>query len=194
MAKIGLFFGTFNPIHVGHLILANHMAEYTPLEEVWFVVTPRSPFKVKHSLLEDHHRYRMVEEAIHEYPKLKASKIEFKLPQPNYTINTLAYLEEEYCESHEFALIMGSDNLASFHKWKNYEEIIKNHQIFIYPRLSEKKAKKEIRKHKHIELVDAPILEISSTFIRKNHAAGKNIKPMLPANVWKYMDEMNFYR
>ena len=194
MAKVGLFFGTFNPIHVGHLILANHMAEFTSLEEVWFVVTPRSPFKQKQSLLEDHHRYRMVEEAIQDYDHLKASKIEFNLPQPNYTINTLAYLEEKYGGKHRFALIMGSDNLASFHKWKNYDEILKNHEIFVYPRISDKKPKDAIAGHEHIALIEAPILEISSTFIRKNHKAGKNIRPLLPHSVWQYLDEMNFYR
>ena len=194
MAKVGLFFGTFNPIHVGHLILANHMAEFTDMDEVWLVVTPRSPFKQKQSLLEDHHRHRMVDEAVQDYPRLKASKIEFELPQPNYTINTLAYLEERYEEKHSFALIMGSDNLASFHKWKNYGEILERHEIFVYPRISGKQPKKEIAKHPHITTVEAPIMEISSTFIRKNHKIGKNVKPLLPDSVWHYMDEMNFYR
>ena len=121
--KIGLFFGTFNPIHVGHLILANHIAEYSDLDQVWFVVTPHSPFKIKSSLLEDHQRLEMVYLATKDYPKLKQSDIEFKLPQPNYTINTLTYLEEKYPDD-EFALIMGEDNLKSFHKWKNFEVIL----------------------------------------------------------------------
>lgn len=194
MATIGLFFGTFNPIHVGHLILANHMAEFTDLDEVWFVVTPRSPFKQKQTLLQDHHRYQMVDEAVQDYPKLQASKIEFDLPQPNYTINTLVHLEEKFEGKHTFALIMGSDNLASFHKWKNYEVILKNHQIYVYPRISDKEGREEILTHPKVTKVDAPIIEVSSTFIRKKHKAGKNVRAMLPDRVWNYLDEMNFYR
>ena len=135
MKKIGLFFGSFNPIRVGHLTIANHMVEYSDLDQVWFVVTPHSPFKKKTSLLADHHRFQMVSRAVEDYSKLKASDIEFKLPQPNYTVNTLTYLEEKYPD-HEFALIMGEDNLKSFHKWKNYEVILESHNIYIYPRIS----------------------------------------------------------
>lgn len=194
MKRIGLFFGTFNPIHIGHLVIANHLVEFSELEEVWFVITPKSPFKVKQSLLDNNHRYQMVFEAIREYPKLKASKIEFKLPQPNYTVNTLLQLQEEYGDDHHFCLIMGEDNLKSFHKWKNYEAILENHQIFVYPRLTNKPVPEEFRDHPKITMTNAPIMEISSTFIRKQHGAGKNIRPMLPEPVWKYMDEMNFYR
>ena len=124
--KIGLFFGTFNPIHIGHLAIANHMAEYSDLDQIWMVVTPHNPHKKKRTLLEDHHRLTLVRIAVEEYPKLKASDIEFGLPQPNYTVNTLAYLEEKYPD-HEFALIMGEDNLKSFTKWKNYEVIAERH-------------------------------------------------------------------
>lgn len=194
MAKVGLFFGTFNPIHVGHLILANHIAEFTDIEEVWLVVTPRSPFKLKQTLLEDHHRFRMVDEAVQEYPKLKGSKIEFNLPQPNYTIHTLAHLEEQHRGKHRFCLIMGSDNLTSFHKWKNYEAILEHYEIYIYPRETRKTVNAEVNNHPHVKNIDAPKIEISSTFIRKNHKAGKNIRAMLPDRVWMYMDEMNFYR
>lgn len=194
MKKIGLFFGTFNPIHMGHLIIANHLAEFSDLDEVWFVITPQSPAKVKNSLLEDHHRYQMVQEALEEYPKLKPSTIEFKLPQPNYTVNTLVHLSELYPEGHEFALIMGQDNLASFHKWKNYEAILQNYDLYVYPRVSEKEVPDQFMNHPKIHRVKAPIMEISSTFIRKNHKLGKNIKPLLPSAVFKYMDEMNFYR
>lgn len=194
MKKVGLFFGTFNPIHIGHLIIANHLVEFSDLDEVWFVITPQSPFKTKQSMLDDHHRYQMVYEAVQDYPKLKPSKIEFDLPQPNYTINTLAHLDEKYGEDHQFALIMGEDNLKSFHKWKNYETILELYAIYVYPRVSEGTVDHQFKRHSKITKVDAPIMEISSTFIRKAHKAGKNIRPMLPENVWKYMDEMNFYR
>lgn len=194
MKKVGLFFGTFNPIHIGHLIIANHLVEFSDLDEVWFVITPQSPFKTKQSMLDDHHRYQMVYEAVQDYPKLKPSKIEFDLPQPNYTINTLAHLDEKYGEDHQFALIMGEDNLKSFHKWKNYETILELYAIYVYPRVSEGTVDHQFKGHPKITKVDAPIMEISSTFIRKAHKAGKNIRPMLPESVWKYMDEMNFYR
>jgi len=194
MKKVGLYFGTFNPIHVGHLVIANHMAEFSDLDEVWFVVTPQSPFKAKKTLLENHHRYQMVYEATQDYPKLKPSNIEFDLTQPNYTINTLVHLGEKYPHGHEFSLIMGEDNLKGFHKWKNYEVILENHHLYVYPRISEGKIEHRFEGHEKIHKIDAPIMEISSTFIRKSHKNGQNIKPMLPLEVWKYMDEMNFYR
>ena len=193
MKKVGLYFGTFNPIHIGHLVIANHIVEFSDLDEVWFVITPKSPFKQKQTLLDNHHRYQMVFEAIQDYPKLKASKIEFELSQPNYTINTLAYIGEKYPE-HEFSLIMGQDNLKSFHKWKNYETILENHNLYVYPRISEGKVADSFKDHPKIHKVDAPIMEISSTFIRREHQKGKNVKPLLPEKVWTYMDEMNFYR
>ncbi len=194
MKKVGLFFGTFNPIHIGHLIIANYLAEFTDLDEVWFVVTPKSPFKVKKTLLDNHHRYQLVQEAIQEYPKLKASKVEFDLPTPNYTINTLVVLEEQHGRGYEFSLIMGEDNLTGFHKWKNYEQILENYDIYVYPRVSEAEEKHSFKDHPRIQFTDAPIIEISSTFIRNQHKAGKDIKAMLPDAVWKYMDEMNFYK
>tara|TARA_B110000444_G_C18733352_1_gene544371 strand:- start:98 stop:700 length:603 start_codon:yes stop_codon:yes gene_type:complete len=194
--KIGLFFGTFNPIHVGHLIIANHMAEFSELDEVWLVVTPHNPHKKKNALLEDTHRLAMVRIATEAYPKLKASTIEFDLPQPNYTVNTLAVLEEKYPDK-EFCLIMGEDNLKSLHKWKNYEVILERYPIFIYPRISEnleRDANLILEKKASVTLINAPIVELSSTFIRKNIALNKNIKPMLSKNVWHYIDEMNFYK
>ena len=132
MKEIGLFFGTFNPIHIGHLIIGNYMVEFTDIEEVWFIVTPKSPFKTKDSLLDNHHRYQMVYEAIKDYPKLRVSNIEFDMPQPNYTIHTLIQLEEKYGKKYRFSLIMGEDNLRSLHKWKNYEQILENHNIYVY--------------------------------------------------------------
>lgn len=191
--KIGLYFGTFNPIHVGHLTIANHLAEYSDLDQIWFVVTPLSPFKKKSSLLDNHQRLEMVYLATKDYPKLKPSDIEFDLKQPNYTIDTLTYLIEKY-PMHEFALIMGEDNLKSFHKWKNYELILENHSIYVYPRLAEGKLDTTFKNHPKISYIDAPIMELSSTFIRNSIKAGKNVRPMLPDKVWHYIDEMNFYK
>ena len=191
--KIGLFFGTFNPIHVGHMIIGNYMAEYSDLDEVWFVVTPHNPLKKKDTLLADLHRYRMVEEATEDFPKLKPSNIEFGLPQPNYTVNTLTYLQEKY-PGETFCLIMGEDNLQSFHKWKNYEVLLENYNIYVYPRIfKEKKANFEKHQGKYT-FVDSPIIEISSTFIRNAVKEKKDIRPMLPEKVWKYIDQMNFYK
>jgi nicotinate-nucleotide adenylyltransferase len=193
MKKIGLYFGTFNPIHIGHLAIANHMVEFTDLDEVWFVVTPRSPFKQKKSLLADNHRYQLVYEAIKDYPKLSVSDIEFKLKQPNYTVDTLAHLLEKY-PGHSFSLLMGEDNLKGFHKWKNYEVILEHHEVYVYPRISEGAVAHRFEGHEKIHQVNAPIMEISATFIRKHHALGKNIRPLIPTGAWEYMDEMNFYR
>lgn len=191
--KIGLFFGSFNPIHVGHMTLANYMVEFTTLDEVWFVVTPHNPHKKKRTLLNDVHRLAMVRIAVEDYPKLKASTIEFDLPQPNYTVNTLAHLEEKYPEYH-FCLILGEDNLKSFHKWKNYEVILDHYELFVYPRISEATLPEQFKDHPKIHLVAAPIMEISSTFIRNAIKNQKDIRPMLPHTVWKYLDEMNFYK
>lgn len=191
--KIGLYFGTFNPIHVGHLIIANHLAEHSDLEQIWMVVTPHNPLKQKNTLLDDYHRLHLVRLATEEYPKIKPSDIEFKLPQPNYTVNTLAYLMEKYPQ-HEFSLIMGEDNLKSFHKWKNYDYILQNHDIYIYPRISEELENLEFKNHPRVHIIDAPIVEISSTFIREGIKNKKNIRPLLPHNVWEYVDHNNFYR
>ena len=190
--KIGLFFGTFNPIHIGHLIIANHLVEYSDLDSVWFVITPHSPFKQKKSLLDNHHRLAMVRIAIEDYPKLQASDIEFDLPQPNYTVHTLAHLGEKYPQ-HEFVLIMGSDNIQSFHKWKNYEFILENYRIFVYPRLMDEKVNAQFDKHPHVHFVDAPIIEISATAIRKAVKEKKDIRFFMPERAWNYMKEMHFY-
>lgn len=191
--KIGLYFGTFNPIHIGHLIIANHMAEYSDLDAIWMVVTPHNPFKKKSTLLDNTHRYEMVRIATEEYSKIQPSNIEFKLPQPNYTVNTLAYLEEKYPQ-HDFCLIMGEDNLKGLHKWKNYEIILANHDIYVYPRISEGTVEHQFADHPKIHKVIAPIMEISSTFIRKAIKEKKNIQPLLPKSVWSYIDLMNFYK
>jgi len=191
--KVGLFFGTFNPIHIGHLIIANYMAEFSDLDEVWFVITPMSPFKKKHTLLENYHRLAITNIAVENFPKLKTSDIEFKLPQPNYTINTLVNLVEKY-PSNQFCLIMGEDNLKGFQKWKNYEAIIQNYELYVYPRISEGKTEHQFLNHPKIHSVNAPIVQVSSTFIRKAISEKKDISAMLPPNVWKYIDEMNFYK
>ncbi len=191
--KTGLFFGTFNPIHIGHLIIANHMAENSDLEEIWLVVTPHNPHKKKKTLLDNNQRLEMVYRACEDYPKLQPSNIEFSLPQPNYTVNTLVHLEEKFPER-EFCLIMGEDNLKSLHKWKNYEVIMESHEIYVYPRISGGVIEKEFENNTKIHKVDAPLIEISATHIRNSIKEGKNIRPLLPNKVWEYLDEMNFYK
>ena len=191
--KISRYFGTFNPIHIGHLTIANHLAEHSDLDQIWFVVTPQSPFKKKSSLLDNYQRLEMVFQATKDYDKLRPSDIEFGLKQPNYTIDTLVYLEEKY-PNHTFSLIMGEDNLKGFHKWKNYELILENYSIYVYPRISEGKTDTQFKDHPKIHHVAAPIMEISSTFIRNSIKDGKNIRPLLPYAVWEYIDEMNFYK
>lgn len=191
--QIGLFFGTFNPIHIGHLIMGNHVAEFGPVDEVWFVITPLSPFKNKQSLLENHHRYEMVYLATEQYSKLKPCKIEFDMPEPNYTSKTLEKLLEKYPDL-EFHLIIGEDNMVNFKKWKNYNYILEHHKIIVCPRIHQKQIPEEFTNHPNISFVKTPIIEISSSFIRKAIKTQKNIKPLLPEAVFKYMDEMNFYK
>ena len=190
--QIGLFFGSFNPIHIGHLIIANHLVEHSALDELWLVVTPQNPFKEKQSLLNNHWRLEMVHLAIADYPKLRASDIEFHLPQPNYTIHTLAYLEEKYPKLH-FALIMGEDNLKSLHKWKNYEQILSNYPIYVYPRLSEGTVSEALTSHPNIQYVRAPIVELSATFIREEIKKKQNVRPLLPESVWQHIDKLGLY-
>ncbi len=193
MSKIGLYFGTFNPIHIGHLIIANYMVENSDLNEIWMVVTPHNPFKKKKSLLDNHHRFELVYRATESYKKIKPSDIEFKLPQPNYTVYTLAHISDQYPDK-EFSLIMGEDNLKSFHKWKNYETILDHHQIYVYPRIAEGEIEHQFKNHPKIHKVNAPIVQISSTMIRNGIKDKKNIKPMLTKETWEYIDEMNFYK
>lgn len=191
--KIGLYFGTFNPIHIGHLIIANHLLENSDLEEIWMIVTPHNPHKKKASLLEDYHRLHMIHLATETYDKIKPSDIEFKLPQPNYTINTLVHLKEKFPKN-DFCLIMGEDNLKSLNRWKNYEMILKDYTIYVYPRISEFEIPEEFVNHPKIHKVDAPIIELSSTFIRNSIKEGKNIRPMLSDKVWEYIDHNLFYK
>ena len=191
--KIGLYFGTFNPIHIGHLIIANHFAEYSGLEQIWMVVTPHNPLKNKKTLLDDHERLQLVNLATENYPKIKPTDIEFKLPQPNYTVNTLAHLQDKFPQ-HKFSLIMGEDNLKSLHKWKNYEVILKNYPIYVYPRISSDSENSNFKNNPNIHFIDAPIVEISSTFIRENIKNKKNVQPLLPSKVWEYIDHNNIYK
>lgn len=193
--KVGLYFGTFNPVHVGHMIIANHMVQFTDLEQVWMVVTPHSPLKKKKGLLEDYHRIHMVNLACQNYDHIQSSDIEFSLMQPNYTINTMAHLHQRY-PNYEFSLLMGEDNLDTLHKWKNYELLLEQYKFFIYPRLfGAKNVDNPLRTHPNIKFVDnAPIMEISSTFIRNSIKEDKNPRPLLDQRVWQYIDHNLFYK
>lgn len=189
--KTGLFFGSFNPVHVGHMIIASHMLEYTELEEVWMVVSPQSPFKEKKSLAPDYDRLHLVKEAIGDHPHLKASNIEFNLPQPSYTVDTLTYLKEKY-PSKAFSLIMGGDNLASFHKWKNYEQILEHHKIFVYKRPNHEDHL--FKDHQRIIFADAPMLNISASYIRAALKEGKSIQYLVPERVYQELSNNQLYR
>ncbi|MBW6483675.1 MAG: nicotinate-nucleotide adenylyltransferase [Vicingaceae bacterium] len=202
--KVGLYFGTYNPIHVGHLIIGNYMAHYTDLDEVWFVVSPQNPLKTRNSLLADYHRLAMVRVAIENNTKLKASDIEFTMPKPSYTSDTLIYLHEKY-PNHEFSLIMGEDNLRTFHKWKNHEEILNHHTIYVYPRaLTEQEREESELKTNHepydffnypnVHFCDAPVMKVSSSFIRKAVKDKKDVRYLLTEPVYEYLTEMNFYK
>ena len=188
--KVGLFFGSFNPVHVGHMVLANYMLEFTNLEQIWFVVSPHNPLKQKSSLLDQNHRLQLVNIAIKNQAKFKASNIEFNLPQPSYTINTLTYLTEKYPNT-KFALIMGSDNLENFHKWKNYEEILKRFELYVYPRPENDGG--ALKRHANVKLINAPLMGISSTMIRQAIREKKNVQFFVPEKVWEYIQEMHFY-
>ena len=191
MAKTGLFFGSFNPIHAGHLIIASYMANFTDLDEVWLVVSPQNPLKEKKGLVNMYDRLEMARLATEPAEKIKVSDIEFKLPQPSYTVDTLVYLHEKY-SSKEFVLIMGSDNLASLKKWKNYEVLLKNYAIYVYPRPGADIS--EWLSHPSITLTKTPQMEISSTFIRRSLKDNKNIQFLVPDNVITFMDSKNMYR
>lgn len=195
--KTGLYFGSFNPIHIGHLAIANYLVENSDLGEIWFVVSPHNPLKKKSSLLADHHRIRLAEIATENDDRLFVSDIETKMPQPSYTIDTLTWLDEKY-PTREFALIMGGDNLLTLHKWKNVDELIRKYSLYIYPRRDKQGGYtpelEGLIKNARIKIVEAPLMEISGTFIRESIAAGKDVRHFLPPAVWKYIDEMNFYK
>jgi nicotinate-nucleotide adenylyltransferase len=186
----GLYFGSFNPIHIGHLAIANFMIEFSELEQLWFVVSPQNPLKQKKSLLKDYHRLEMVRLAIEEDDRFRASDIEFRLPTPSYTIDTLAYLEEKH-PSREFQLVMGTDGLRTFHKWKHADLIAEKYHRLIYPRPGT-----DIESARHLSnttIVDAPLMDISSSFIRKAIREGKDVRHLMPSKAYHYMREMHFY-
>ena len=188
--KIGLYFGSFNPVHVGHLIIANHVAYNTELTQVWFIVSPQNPFKTSASLLNEYHRLHMIKTAIGGENKLRASSVEFKLPKPSYTVDTLAYLKEKYPD-HEFSIVMGSDGFQNITKWKNYEVIIKNHSIYIY-----KRPGFEIKKDLWANIIqlEAPLLDISSTRIRDMLKEKKSIRFLVPDVVLEEIESNSYYR
>jgi nicotinate-nucleotide adenylyltransferase len=190
MKRTALFFGSFNPIHVGHLIIANSILQQDGIDEVWFVVSPQNPLKERATLLADHHRMQMVRRAIEDNYRLRACDIEMHLPTPSYTVVTLAALAEKYPER-EFCLVMGSDNLEGFHRWRNYEYILQNYHIYVYPRPGSECC--PLRDHRNVTMTDVPMMDISSSFIRRQIAAGKDVRYMLTEPVYKYLTEMHFY-
>ncbi|HKK88033.1 MAG TPA: nicotinate (nicotinamide) nucleotide adenylyltransferase [Saprospiraceae bacterium] len=189
--KIGLFFGSFNPVHTGHMIIANHMATRTELDQVWLVVSPHNPLKLKKSLANDYDRLHLVELAIKGNPVLRSSNIEFSLPQPSYTVDTLAYMVDKYPD-HEFALIMGGDNLASLHKWKNYEVILENYGIYVYSRPGSE-TPSHINMDK-IHVAEAPMIHISASYIRRSIRKGYSVRYLVPESVHHYLENSAMYR
>lgn len=189
--KIGLFFGSFNPIHVGHLIIANIMAETTDLDKVWFVVTPQNPLKPAKGLLHDFDRYDMVRAAVYENYKLEVSDVEFNLPKPNYTIHTLVHLTEKH-PGKEFKVIIGEDNLESFARWKNYERIIEDYGLYVYPRPNVTNS--EFKRHANVKMVEAPMMDISATFIRNCIRKGQSVRYLVPDAVEAIIRDKKFYQ
>ena len=196
MAKIGLYFGSFNPIHIGHIAIAGYIIEFTGLDQVWFVVSPHNPLKNKGTLLEDYHRLYMVELAIGNNEQMRASDIEFRLKVPSFTIDTLTYLNERY-PNNEFSLVMGEDNLYTLHKWKNVQELVRRYPIFVYPRPESLRPSSplldQVLSIAEIHSVKAPLMDISGTFIRDGIRKGKDMSYYLAPSVWKYIKEMHFY-
>jgi nicotinate-nucleotide adenylyltransferase len=191
MKKTGLFFGSFNPIHNGHLILANYMAEFTDLDEVWFVVSPQNPLKERKSLLADYPRLYICRMAVEDQGNMKATDFEFKMPRPSYTIDTLTWLSEKFPDR-DFVLICGTDIFKSFKKWKNYQQILNNYNIYAYPRKGSDLG--EFENHGSVTLFStAPRMEISSSFIREGIKSGKNMSYWMPKNIYEYIIEMHFY-
>jgi nicotinate-nucleotide adenylyltransferase len=188
--RIGLFLGSFNPMHIGHKVIASYIAEFFDFEKVMFVVSPENPLKKNKKLLDKNYRLKIIRDEVEDNPKLVVCDIEFSMPKPSYTIDTLVRLEEDYPEN-EYVLIIGADNLENFHKWKNYMQILENYSIYVYPRPGF-----EInRMHKNIHIITGvPQMEISASFIRKSIKEGKDVSCLIPEKAWKYIDEMNFYK
>ncbi len=190
MRKIGLFFGSFNPVHVGHLIIANTMLANSDLEEVWLVVSPQNPLKERKTLLADQQRLEMVRLAVHDNYKLRACDVEFHLPKPSYTVLTLAHLGEQYRDK-QFCLIMGSDNLETFERWRNWEYILEHYQIYVYPRPGSEHCK--LASHPNVTMVNVPMMDISSTYIREQVRLKHDVRYLLTEPVYEYLTEMHFY-
>lgn len=188
--KIGLFFGSFNPVHIGHLVVANYMLEFTDLQKIWFVLSPKNPFKEKKSLLADYHRLELLNRALDDESNYKVCRIELSMPQPSYTADTLAFLRDKY-PTDNFVLIMGADNLTNFVRWKNYQSILNNHQIYVYNRPGSEK--NELALHPQISFYEAPQMQISSSLIRKAIQEKRDVRFFLPKEVYIYMREMHFY-
>lgn len=190
MKKTGLLFGSFNPIHVGHLMIAGYMYEFSDLDELWFVVSPLNPLKEKKTLLPDHHRLEMVNLAVEDDTRFRSSNIEFKLPKPSFTIHTLTYLQDKYPDR-EFVIISGTDIFPTFHKWKNWEQLLEFYKFYVYPRHGSQDH--ELTRHPSVKVFDAPMVEISASFIRQAIQEGKNMSYFLPEKTYKYIQEMHFY-
>jgi nicotinate-nucleotide adenylyltransferase len=190
MTKTGLFFGSFNPIHIGHMIIANTMLENTDLEQIWFVVSPQNPLKKSKSLLHEFDRYEIVQRAVNDNYNFKVSDVEFHLPKPSYTIDTLTYLQEQH-KDHEFVLIIGEDNLAQFPQWKNYDKILEYFSLYVYPR--PESIETELKNHPKVAIVPSPLLDISATYIRDCVKNGKSIKYLVPEAVETFIKEKRFY-
>ena len=189
--NIGLYFGSFNPIHTGHLIIANHIVENSDLDKVWFVLSPHNPLKESHSLLNEYDRLHLVELAIKNNPKLRASNVEFHLPKPSYTVDTLAYLQEKF-PLERFTVIMGSDSFQNLPRWKNYMQILNNHAIIIYQRPGFLVAPSDVEQ-RNVTLLDAPLLDISATYLRGQIKAQKSIRYLVPDSVLEYIRENKYY-
>lgn len=189
--KIGLFFGSFNPIHTGHLIIANLMAETTDLNKVWFVVSPQNPFKASKGLLHEFDRYDLVRAAIFDNYKLEVSDIEFHLPKPSYTIHTLVHLKEKYPEK-DFKVILGEDNLVNFTKWKNYQQILKDYGLYVYQRPNTQPS--ELKSHPNVKYIEAPMLDISATFIRTCIKKHQSVRYLVPDVVEERIRAKGFYQ
>ena len=188
--RVGLFFGSFNPIHIGHLAIANYMLAFGGMDELWFVVSPHNPFKSRQNMLSENDRLHLVNLAIEEHPKYRSCNIEFRMPKPSYTIDTLARLADKYPQR-EFALILGSDNLEQFHKWKNSEVIVENYHRYIYPR--PETPPHQLENIANATVVDAPLMDISSSFIRRAIANGIDVPFFLHDKVYQYIKEMQYY-
>jgi len=188
--RTALFFGSFNPIHVGHLVIANTMVQQEGVDELWFVVSPQNPLKERATLLADHHRLEMVRRAVDDNYRLKVCDIEMHLPIPSYTVVTLAALREKYAER-EFSLIMGSDNLQTFERWRNYEYILENYKIYVYPRPGSERC--ALRSHPNVTMAEVPMMDISSSYIRRQIAARRDVRYLLTEPVYEYLTEMHFY-